>query len=146
MGRPLAVWHVSDHDTKRLRSALPEPPDTSGTPERRNQLPETLNRWAETADIDWCRVDEARPEVTQPRDGTSPMTEFAGRSVALLGCGAIGSHLAEHLVRVGVTELTLVDNAGVSTGNLARQAYDEADLTQPKPRALAHRLQRTNPQ
>ena len=141
----LAVWHVSDHDTKRLRSALPEPPDTSGTPERRNQLPEALDRWAETADIDWCHVDEARPEVTQPRDGTSPMTEFAGCSVALLGCGAIGSHLAEHLVRVGVTELTLVDTAGVSTGNLTRQTYDEDDLTEPKPRALAHRLQRINP-
>lgn len=142
----LAVWHVSDQDTKKLRSTGPEPSQTSGTPEDHNQLPAALDRWAATAVVDWCRVDEARPEVTQSRDGTSPMTAFAGRSVALLGCGAIGSHLAEHLVRASVIDITLVDRAGVSTGNLTRQTYDENDLTKPKPRALAHRLQRINPQ
>lgn len=141
----LAVWHIRDRDTNKLRSSVSEPSETSGTLEGRDMLPVALDRWAATADIDWCHVDEARPEVTRSRDGKSPMTEFAGRSVALLGCGAIGSHLAEHLVRAGVTDITLVDNAGVSTGNLTRQTYDEDDLTKPKPRALAHRLQRIKP-
>ncbi|MDE0135295.1 MAG: patatin-like phospholipase family protein [Acidimicrobiaceae bacterium] len=142
----LAIWHVSDQGTRRLRSAQLEASDAIGTQEHSDELPAALSRWAETARIDWCPVDEARPEVTRPRDGTSPVTEFTGRSVALLGCGAIGSHLAEHLVRVGVTELSLVDHSRVSTGNLTRQTYDERDLTEPKPRALAHRLLRINPQ
>ena len=142
----LAIWHVSDQATRRLRSAPLETHDANGTEEHPDELPAALSRWAETARLDWCPVDEARPEVTRPRDGKSPATEFAGRSVALLGCGAIGSHLAEHLVRAGVTQLSLVDHSRVSTGNLTRQAYDESDLTAPKPRALARRLLRISPQ
>ena len=142
----LAIWHVSDQDARRLRSAQLEASDVIGTQEHPDGLPAALSRWAETTRIDWCPIDEARSEVTRSRDGNSPVTEFTGRSVALLGCGAIGSHLAEHLVRVGVTELSLVDHSRVSTGNLTRQTYDGNDLTEPKPRALAHRLLRINPQ
>ena len=73
----LAIWHVSDQDTRRLRSSPLETSDANGTQEDPDELPVALSRWAETARIDWCPVDEARPEVTRPRDGNSPVTEFA---------------------------------------------------------------------
>ena len=142
----LAVWHVGADNAKRLRLTVPKPWDTSELEELRSQLLDSMMRWADSAEIEWCSVDEARLEVTRPRAGDSPMTEFVGRSVAILGCGAIGSHLAEHLVRVGVTNLTLADNREVSTGNLSRQTYDEDDLTVLKVRALARRLKRINRQ
>ena len=121
------------------------PGDTSKMLELRGRMLGLMNAWADHAEISWCRVDEARAEVTRPRGGDSPMTSFVNRSVAILGCGAIGSHIAEYLARAGVTEFTLVDNRHVSTGNLPRQLYDEEDLTDPKSRALARRLERINP-
>lgn len=142
----LAVWHVDADDANHLRLTVPQPWDTSELEELRSQLFDSMMRWADSAEIKWCSVDEARPEVTRPRAGNSPIAEFVGRSVAILGCGAIGSHLAEHLVRGGVTNLMLVDNRKVTTGNLSRQTYDQVDLAVLKVRALARRLRRINPQ
>ena len=49
-------------------------------------------------------------------------------------------------MRAGVTKLSLVDHSRVSTGNLTRQTYDESGPDSTKPRALARRLLRINPQ
>ena len=141
----VAVWRITPTEADQLRLTVPMSWDTSELRELRGRMLETMMVWADHAEVSWCRVDEARPEVTRPRGGDSPMTNFAGRSFAILGCGAIGSHLAEYLARAGVTEFTLVDNRRVSTGNLPRQLYDEEDLTDSKSQALARRLERINP-
>lgn len=104
-----------------------------------------LSEWLELADLSWARVYEDRPEVTVRRDAASPMHMLHGQRVLLLGCGAIGGHIAEHLVRAGVAHLTLVDRANVSPGVLVRQPYDDADIDQPKAQALAQHLQRIRP-
>ncbi|MBW3543865.1 MAG: ThiF family adenylyltransferase [Planctomycetes bacterium] len=58
--------------------------------------------------------------------------------VLLCGCGALGSVLAETLVRAGVGFLRIVDRDFVETSNLQRQVlYDERDVAERLPKAIA---------
>lgn len=97
------------------------------------------------ADLEWAHVYEDRPEVTTRRDRGSALEEVCGRAVLILGCGAIGGHVAENLTRAGVGRLVLVDTATVSPGVLVRQPYDDADIDRPKAEVLAERLRRIRP-
>lgn len=71
-----------------------------------------------------------------------------GASRALLvGCGALGSALAETMVRAGVGALTVVDRDFVEESNLQRQSlFDEEDARRGLPKAAAAeaRLRRLN--
>src|SRR5207247_3467919 len=65
--------------------------------------------------------------------------EKLGRArVLLVGCGALGSVLAEILVRAGIGGLTLADRDYVDESNLQRQSlYTEADAREGLPKAVA---------
>src|SRR5437016_2766561 len=67
--------------------------------------------------------------------------------VTLCGCGALGTVLANGLVRAGVGHLRLVDRDFIETNNLQRQVlFDEQDVAQnlPKAEAAARKLGATN--
>ena len=67
----------------------------------------------------------------------------------LCGCGALGTVLAETLVRAGVGSLRIVDRDFVETSNLQRQVlFDENDVAArlPKAVAAAEKLRRINSQ
>ena len=67
--------------------------------------------------------------------------------VLVIGCGALGSALAETMARAGVGSLTVVDRDFVETTNLQRQSlFDEEDaaLARPKAAAAEARLRRIN--
>ncbi len=67
--------------------------------------------------------------------------------VLVVGCGALGSALAETLTRAGVGRLTVVDRDLVEPSNLQRQSlFDEDDAAQARPKAVAAeaRLRRIN--
>nr|WP_261808081.1 ThiF family adenylyltransferase [Paenibacillus sp. N3.4] len=69
--------------------------------------------------------------------------------VAIVGMGALGTVLANHMVRAGVGYIRLIDRDFVDKSNLQRQMlYDEedADSTTPKAIAAARRLQLINSQ
>jgi adenylyltransferase/sulfurtransferase len=71
------------------------------------------------------------------------------KSATVVGCGALGSHVAGHLVRAGVGRLVLADRDFVEWHNLPRQAlYAEADAQAgvPKAVAAARRLRQINGQ
>ena len=73
---------------------------------------------------------------------------LAGR-VLVCGCGALGSVLAETLVRAGVGFLRIVDRDFVELSNLQRQVlYDEHDVDSHLPKAIAaaDKLRRINSQ
>jgi adenylyltransferase/sulfurtransferase len=58
--------------------------------------------------------------------------------VVLVGCGALGSSLAEMMVRAGVGTLTLVDRDFVEESNLQRQSlFTEDDAARGLPKAVA---------
>lgn len=67
--------------------------------------------------------------------------------IMVMGAGALGSHLAEQLVRMGVGTLTIVDMDIVELSNLHRQAlYNEQDAIEMKPKvyALCEKLKEIN--
>jgi molybdopterin-synthase adenylyltransferase len=68
-------------------------------------------------------------------------------SVAIVGCGALGSVQAETMARAGVSMLRIIDRDFVELSNLQRQfLFDENDATEaiPKAVAAARRLARVN--
>ncbi|HKQ98686.1 MAG TPA: ThiF family adenylyltransferase [Candidatus Polarisedimenticolia bacterium] len=65
--------------------------------------------------------------------------ERLGAAAALIvGCGALGSHVADLLARAGVGRIVLVDRDFVERTNLHRQTlYDERDVADGLPKAVA---------
>ena len=73
-----------------------------------------------------------------PFIGEGGQAKLLGSRVLLVGCGALGSGVAEQLVRAGVGYLRLVDRDVVEWTNLQRQAlFSEADAQAGAPKAIA---------
>src|ERR1700690_3956379 len=73
--------------------------------------------------------------------------KLAESHVTLCGCGALGTVLANVLVRAGVGHLRLVDRDFIETHNLQRQVlFDEHDVAEnlPKAEAAARKLSAIN--
>jgi len=67
---------------------------------------------------------------------------LARSSVAIVGCGGLGSNAAAMLLRSGVRALTLIDSDVVEPSNLNRQLYFSDQIGMPKTDALASTLRR----
>lgn len=81
--------------------------------------------------------------------GEAGQQRLVQSSVLLCGCGALGSVLANTLVRAGVGRLRLVDRDFLELNNLQRQVlYDEHDVAAGLPKAVAAetKLRRINSQ
>lgn len=65
--------------------------------------------------------------------------------VHIIGCGAIGSTVAENLVRFGITDITLYDFDHVEPHNIANQMFRQIDIGKLKVDALAEYLCEINP-
>ena len=139
----LAVWEISADDADKLR--LLNIAAFVGDPALWNEAVKAVTAWSKKAKVGWCIVREMRPEVTIRRDHSSPMAWFRGKRVTIWGCGAIGTHVAESVVRAGASTIELVDNETVKPGLLVRQGFEDADIGKYKAVALAHRLKRINP-
>lgn len=70
--------------------------------------------------------------------------ELCKGRVHIIGCGAIGSTVAENLVRFGITKITLYDFDIVEAKNIANQMYRESDIGKLKVDALADMLTEIN--
>lgn len=70
--------------------------------------------------------------------GDGGQERLAAAAVAVCGCGALGSVLAERLVRAGVGRIRLIDRDWVEWDNLPRQTlFTEADALQRLPKSVA---------
>ncbi|QAY68428.1 ThiF family adenylyltransferase [Paenibacillus protaetiae] len=79
--------------------------------------------------------------------GPEGQAKLAASAVCIVGMGALGTVLANHLVRAGVGLVRIVDRDFVERSNLQRQMlYDEEDAAQGLPKAIAaqRKLQRIN--
>lgn len=70
---------------------------------------------------------------------------FRSLSIMLVGLGAIGSSVAEILVRGGISRLGLVDGDLVDTGNICRSTYNLYDYEQNKASQLFSKLIKVSP-
>jgi tRNA A37 threonylcarbamoyladenosine dehydratase len=78
--------------------------------------------------------------------GEDGLAKLAGKSVAVVGLGGVGSFAAEALARSGVGHLTLVDFDTVSTSNINRQLHAlDSTIGRPKVEVLAERFRLINP-
>lgn len=65
--------------------------------------------------------------------------------IHIIGCGSVGSTIAENLARAGVTKFTLWDFDTVEPKNIANQMFVQADIGKPKVEALTRILCDINP-
>src|SRR6201996_6777883 len=75
--------------------------------------------------------------------GPAGQRQLNNARVTLCGCGALGTVLANALVRAGVGHLRLIDRDFIETSNLQRQVlFDEHDVAEnlPKAEAAARKL------
>ena len=66
--------------------------------------------------------------------------------IHIIGCGSVGSTVAELLARFGLTKLTLYDFDTVEPKNLANQMFRQGHVGRPKVDALADMLAEINPE
>lgn len=66
-------------------------------------------------------------------------------SVAVVGCGAVGSMLAQSLAATGIGRLRLIDNEDLSSENIHRHALGAAHVGMNKARALAATIRQRLP-
>lgn len=73
-----------------------------------------------------------------PQIGADGQKKLAAAKVLVVGCGGLGSHIADTLARAGVGHLVLADRDIVELTNLQRQVlFDEADVREGLPKAEA---------
>jgi len=73
-----------------------------------------------------------------PGIGEAGQRKLLAAKVVIIGCGATGTVIANHLARAGVGELVVVDRDFIERNNLQRQLlFDEQDLAQNLPKAIA---------
>jgi sulfur-carrier protein adenylyltransferase/sulfurtransferase len=83
--------------------------------------------------------DVVRPEPEHPRVDAE-YTRAGESSVAVVGCGSVGSKVAAHLARAGFRRFVLVDGDLLASGNLARNELDWRAVGLHKAPALEARL------
>jgi len=86
-------------------------------------------------------------QILFERIGAEGQRRLADSHVVLIGCGALGTVLANTLVRAGVGHLRICDRDYVELDNLQRQVlFDEDDIAAglPKAEAAAAKLRRVN--
>ena len=65
--------------------------------------------------------------------------------IAIIGLGSVGSRVAEMLVRLGASRLTLVDKDRIELSNLNRQIFSSREVGKPKVSSLTSILMDINP-
>jgi hypothetical protein len=93
--------------------------------------------------IQWLESDNWAHSQLSRRGQVRP--SLAEANVLLLGAGALGSTVAECLVRAGCTHFTVVDGDDFEIGNLARHTLSLPDVGENKADALARRLRSLSP-
>ena len=88
-----------------------------------------------TADKDFSRYIR---QTIFPGIGQVGQQKLAEARVVVVGCGATGTVIANHLARAGVGHLIVADRDFVELHNLQRQLlFDEQDLADNLPKAAA---------
>lgn len=88
-------------------------------------------------------------QILFPGIGEEGQQKLRASKVLLVGCGALGSNIANTMTRAGVGRITIVDRDFLEMNNLQRQVmFDEGDVAQSLPKAVAaaEKLRKINSQ
>jgi ubiquitin-protein ligase len=99
-----------------------------------------LGKWLATKVYDIAEV----PMDNQPRSLVRN-SAVAGKRVAIVGCGSMGSKVAASLARSGVTKFLLIDGDVMKSGNLTRNDLDWNAVGAHKVDGVAKRLRAIQP-
>jgi adenylyltransferase/sulfurtransferase len=92
-------------------------------------------------------LDRYSRQTRFPQLGEDGQRKLMQSRVTLCGCGALGTVLANHLVRAGVGKIRIIDRDFIEVHNLQRQIlFDEDDVAEnlPKAEAAARKLRKIN--
>ena len=92
-------------------------------------------------------LDRYSRQTLLPEIGIAGQERLLASSVAVVGCGALGSVIASTLVRAGVGRVRVIDRDYIELNNLQRQMlFDEEDIARglPKAVAAAEKLRKVN--
>ena len=115
---------------------------------RKQKLPDNLRARMASIQVDrlagtWCAIGDIVSRNNPDRKN------LLNVSIALVGCGTIGSHLARMLVQSGAggkSRFTVFDTEILSEGNIGRHLLGFGDIGKPKADALKAEIERFNPQ
>ncbi len=93
--------------------------------------------------VPWLRTENWHSDTISSR-GRLPMT-LTDAKVLMIGAGALGSAVAELLVRGGVRKVLLMDDDVLQAGNLVRHVLSLKDVGEKKAGALVRRLNDISP-
>ena len=83
-------------------------------------------------------IDRYSRQVLFPGIGEEGQKKLGNSSVALIGCGALGTVIATSLVRAGIGKVKIIDRDFIEYHNLQRQViFDEEDIKAGLPKAIA---------
>ncbi|MEK3954517.1 ThiF family adenylyltransferase [Psychrobacillus sp. FSL K6-1464] len=89
-------------------------------------------------------VQDVRATRLKSRGGDGKVNNI-GLNVAIVGCGAVGSHIAQGLFDIGVQNLLLIDSDYLSFENINRHLCGADQVGQKKPVAVRDKLRRHYP-
>ena len=115
-------------------------------PSKRSRIWQKLienDSFSSSKQLPWGKIENVASERLYVR-GAHP-SEVQSTSIALFGCGALGSSIAELLARGGVKRLDLFDSDLIAFGNLCRHTLDGSSVGLNKAKEMAERLSRANP-
>jgi ThiF family len=91
----------------------------------------------------YVQTENWHPDRVQAR-GRLPESIYR-KKVVIIGCGALGSMVAELLIRGGLLDLRLIDGEVLEAGNLARHVLTSTSVGLGKAGALAKRFREISP-
>ncbi len=150
LGYPIpSRWHGAPVEVHWQAISLPAIP-TNNTPMkgfRDNQRGRyerlRLGLFSGSKKLSYLPTENWHPDRLQARGRLH--AEVRKSSVALIGAGALGSAVAELLVRGGVAEIIIIDHDDLNAGNLVRHTLTGEALGYNKAKAVAARLQAAAP-
>ncbi|MBA2876372.1 ThiF family adenylyltransferase [Thermaerobacillus caldiproteolyticus] len=89
-------------------------------------------------------VEDVRAVRLKKRGGDGK-SENHGLKIAIIGCGALGSHIAQSMFDIGIEHLLLVDYDVLSFENINRHLCGASDVGQPKTEAVKSKLRKHYP-
>jgi molybdopterin-synthase adenylyltransferase len=147
---PRARIHAQSFSTLSTvvqRVASPSPLEGEGTggalDDRRWTNDGSISAIAETGQALPCvnviaKMNRYHRQSILPQVGSAGQAKLGGACALIVGCGALGTVIAEQLARAGVGRLVLIDRDIVEETNLQRQVlYDEEDVRESVPKAIA---------